>query len=892
MYQNSMFPILMNVTFITRYRGEASGVSFCNLCNTTLLLLDVTAYSLLSYRNTMSNLKLSDVVLRPSSGTSGTKIKVRANFYEVTHLPQINVIHYDVTIEPDMPPTMNRKVWKHFEDTFDTALGGIRPVYDGKKNLFSPKKLPFGDAEVFDVILPEEHGQPHQKFPRKFKIKIKIVAKVVMAELQRFLDGKIGLTNNCLTAITVLDILVRHKPSMLHTTVGRSFFTSRNARPLPDGLEAWGGWYQSVRPTPGKMMINVDVSTTAFYQAGPLLTVIARILKVSPNQLHSGINDKQRNKLDKIFKSVNVKMNHRGEGHSRKYRISKFTKESAGSITFHNDSLNKTQTVTAYFLSQYNIRLEYPNMPCIVVQKNTYLPVELCEIIPGQRSLRKHSREQTSEMIKFAASPPTVRASRIQDGANELAWKQNAYIQGFGLQVTTQPMTIDARILKPPKVHFAAGSRTPSIVPKGGAWNLMGVKVAVGASLGSWAIAVFNEKSVHRQIENFVREMVLVFRDTGMNVVNREPVIRYYNPQKGAEGSLKEAFIAAGESTKAKPQILLCVLPDTGVDLYADIKRVSDTVLGIPTQCMQLKHTEFPKKQYCANVCLKVNLKLGGMNSFLDPQDMPFIAQKPTIVFGADVTHPGPGEERKPSIAALCASLDAKASRYCATIRLQKPRTEVINDLEGMVKLLMKNFYQKSGNKPARILFYRDGVSESQFKEVVETEVEAIKAACRNLDAKYNPPITFVLVQKRHHARFFGIDKCDMDRGGNINPGLVVDQMVTHPFEFDFYLQSHAGLQGTCRPTHYQVLFDENRFTSDQIQELTYKLCYTYGRATRSVSVVPAAYYADIVAARARFHFYGEHFSDTGPSTASDAGAKPLRFGNLHQDLLQSMYFI
>jgi eukaryotic translation initiation factor 2C len=45
-------------------------------------------------------------------------------------------------------------------------------------------------------------------------------------------------------------------------------------------------------------------------------------------------------------------------------------------------------------------------------------------------------------------------------------------------------------------------------------------------------------------------------------------------------------------------------------------------------------------------------------------------------------------------------------------------------------------------------------------------------------------------------------DMRDVDRTGNIVPGLVVDRLVTHPIAFDFYLQAHSGLQGTAKPTH------------------------------------------------------------------------------------------
>ena len=58
------------------------------------------------------------------------------------------------------------------------------------------------------------------------------------------------------------------------------------------------------------------------------------------------------------------------------------------------------------------------------------------------------------------------------------------------------------------------------------------------------------------------------------------------------------------------------------------------------------------------------------------------------------------------------------------------------------------------------------------------------------------------------------------------------------------------------------------------LQELTYRLCYLYCRATRSVSVCPPAYYAHTVAARARFHA-----SSQEPPTSEPEAAYPVGLG-------------
>ncbi|KAI8839823.1 piwi domain-containing protein, partial [Chytriomyces cf. hyalinus JEL632] len=118
-----------------------------------------------------------------------------------------------------------------------------------------------------------------------------------------------------------------------------------------------------------------------------------------------------------------------------------------------------------------------------------------------------------------------------------------------------------------------------------------------------------------------------------------------------------------------------------------------------------------------------------------------------------------------------------------------------------------------------------------------------------------DPKITFVIVSKQHSHRFFAANRRDANvKNGNLKPGTVIDKGVTHPFEFDLYLYSHAGIQCTSRPIQYHVLVDENQFSADEFQEITYSMCYTYARATKSVSLTPAVYYAHLAADRARYH--------------------------------------
>jgi len=88
-------------------------------------------------------------------------------------------------------------------------------------------------------------------------------------------------------------------------------------------------------------------------------------------------------------------------------------------------------------------------------------------------------------------------------------------------------------------------------------------------------------------------------------------------------------------------------------------------------------------------------------------------------------------------------------------------------------------------------------VSEGQFYQVLLYELDAIRKvgitiytciinslpiinilfdaqACASLEPNYQPPVTFIVVQKRHHTRLFANnhrDRSTTDKSGNILPG-------------------------------------------------------------------------------------------------------------------------
>lgn len=104
----------------------------------------------------LMSLQLTNLVERPATGNSGRRIRVRANFFEITAFANTDIHHYDFTISPmDCKAALVRKIWQTFEDTDGQGiLTDIKAIFDGRRNVFSPKPLPLGERQAgsFEVI--------------------------------------------------------------------------------------------------------------------------------------------------------------------------------------------------------------------------------------------------------------------------------------------------------------------------------------------------------------------------------------------------------------------------------------------------------------------------------------------------------------------------------------------------------------------------------------------------------------------------------------------------------------------------------------------------------------------------------------------------------------------
>ncbi|KAH7104088.1 Piwi-domain-containing protein [Auriculariales sp. MPI-PUGE-AT-0066] len=907
---------------------------------------------------------------RAGYGTLGQAFTAYANNFQLRRAPDKPFFHFDVIVtyadgrQKEVPKHLYRRIVDNLQ--IRDPRFHPRGSFDGRANLFSTHNIGVEPNKPASFYASADSDSQQNQFMVTLKlVKIIDVLALVRAVLNNTLDSDANAAMKAFSdlsmGMTVLNTIVqtisREYIGGKEGKAGKYITLFKPDRPFTinsEFLDLYHGWHQKVKAMYQAMAVTVDVAYGLVYRPDTLDRLVYEFLRaIFPRDVRdvgpalAATNRTFRGKADKFVRGLEILLTYSVKPGRRQHskRIKGLSPTSARDTMF-NDGDGRQISVYHHYRQAYNIDLRYPDAMCVLIgSKGAVYPLEVLRATPGQQYRSEVPAEVTREMVRISSDGgPQQRQQTIRRAVQTLQYNESDFIRKSGMEVSNDLMKLRGRLLDRPKLVMG---RSMMHVPKpDSTWNMPGRQFVDPAPIGAWGI-IFLEPGGHaanqgnrRIIEDLGKELTAKFNDIGHSGappdLPRQPVSRpiiVWGQQGGnVRGFMNDVHRVASSVQGGPPlTLIIAVMRRPSDDDLINFKWLGDVGIGVPTQVVDLyKIHKGIKDDYLHNVCLKINLKLGGINWYLPRDVLPGWEPQAnryhsTMVIGADVSHPPPNNTTSPSIVGVVASVDPQLTKYAGDIALQMGgrRVETIVDLERVLTPLLirrrLGFKPKSLESdmppaqramnlrnfwPELVFIFRDGVGEQQYASVTEIELEAVKrsmlAAQHHCNEQDAPPsrYTFVVVTKHHHQRFFPVDSLDGDKTGNCKPGSVFDDGVAHPVLFDYYLQSQAAIKGTARPAHYVVTRNEiPHMNADNMQAFSYNLCYIYERATKSVSIPAPVYYADLICRRAKFMFPpGYDPSDAG-SLMNDDEEDILRvmkgrFGPLHPVHHQKMWFV
>ena len=881
---------------------------------------------------------------RSSPGTAGKALTVTTNHFKInsSDAPE-KIFKWNVDIKKANIPNariepvgrVNRRVLEILlqHQTFQS------PVYtDYEKTLIS--FYPLTPSPTSPTTYNVDYYEPEEPGPRAAPNKL-IYTVIVTAATEPLLTQPLkDLMNNPGPALPRADEYEAAMNIMLlrfagqHrdlTTVARgtkvfSLLNDSTRHELGKGLWMLRGYIRRIRVLQGGFFLCLNTTAGVVWEESWADLVIAKWRPPHPPKS----DEDYMAQLDQSVQRVKVQGMF-GDPHRVKSIVGVFHHQgkyqSASEATFHcdrhpttNAPMNRAVSVKDYFKMAYpNLNIRDPKIVLKVGSSDRWIlwPAAACKILPGQPYKKALPfSEQSQQMIRFACRDPKGNINFIQDEGLRMLGVRRANPQARAGRVTASPLqvwmemeTAPARRLQPPSIKFLNNSMSAVDAAKG-QWNLRDRQFSKAGEIKPYTVLVFREQN-ERQISNLAQFASMLGSESAkyLNLPTSQTKPKQLTPHdfvyplRNQVAWLKERFQEClGEGIK------YCFIVSSSSKWYGDIKSVADK-LGMQTSITLRKRDGTVKSSMgeIANLMLKFNWKLGGVNWSLNMSEFKILGGKTTMFVGIDVVHAPPGAMKgAPSVAAVVASTGPNPGQFPGVIELQhhedptKKAIEMIPKLNTMFASRLELWAKLNhGDLPQLLFIYRDGVSDSQLEHVLNIEVPLIEEACKAVYGKFGKQLPQMYVQstqKRHIVRFYAPpnDRSGaFDQRGNPLPGLVVDKKVVSPKFDDWYSVSHKCLQGTSRPAHNFRILDQIGGTLDDLQALTNALAYVFGRSVTSISIPTPARLADRLCERAKYRLHSVYFP-TEPGLLYQRGDRSNFQGqsDIHSDIVDTMYYI
>jgi eukaryotic translation initiation factor 2C len=218
-------------------------------------------------------------------------------------------------------------------------------------------------------------------------------------------------------------------------------------------------------------------------------------------------------------------------------------------------------------------------------------------------------------MIRATARSAPDRQEEISKLMRSASFNTDPYVGEFGIMVKDEMTDVTGWVLQPPSILY--GGRNKAIAtPVQGVWDIRNKQFHAGIEIKVWAIACFapQRQCTEVHLKSFTEQLRKISRDAGMLIHGQPSFCKYAHGADSVEPMFRHL-----KNTHAGLQQVVVILPGK-TPVYVKVKRVGDTVLGMATQCVQMKNVQRTTPQTLSNLCLKISVKLGGFNNILLPQ--------------------------------------------------------------------------------------------------------------------------------------------------------------------------------------------------------------------------------------------------------------------------------
>jgi len=720
-----------------------------------------------------------------------------SNYFPLVKRPEWTLLQYRVDFKPDEDRTFERKkLLKQHSSTLK------KYIFDGTV-MYTPEKYSAG-GEPFSLTSKAEDGT-------MFEITIRRV-------------GELTAKDNLY--LQFFNIMVRKVMEDLDLQlVGRDYYDKKAAITLKDWkLELWPGYMTSMRQHEKDVMLCCEVSTKILRTD----TVMDQLMSCVRGQ--GGKQMAQKLLLGAI---VMTKYN------NKTYRIDDILWDKSPSDTFPGRDGTQMSYVK-YYKDRYGITIRDPKQPLIVsmpkkseIRRGFDGPVHLIPELSFMTGLSDDQRANFKLMKDvgvYTRQPPPERFKTLMKFSTRV--QQSAKIVGemreWGIKISPNLVKFPARTLEPEKIKQREGQRDLSYSMDNADWGNQFRNFKMfngGPGCHKWLLVHSGREA--QEARDF-SDMV-VKASAGMGFQMRPPIPLLVPDPRTA------AFVEkVNEAADKNPQMVMIVVPNNKGDTYHAIKKVLLVDRPIPSQV--ITGTLLKKGKGLMSVATKVALQMAAKLG-AEPWGVA-MPVKDTMVIGYDSYHDS--NQRGMAVGAVVATLNQTMTKFSSSCTMHRNDEEMLSQMKVCVTNAVRKYQAYNGFYPSRVVVYRDGVGEGQIPYVKEIEIAAIKSVFK--ENGFDPMFAFIVVSKRINSRFF-----QMDNGGPPNnppSGSVIDDVVTQPERYDFFLVSQSVRQGTVNPTSYNIIENNTQFKPEHFQKLTYKLCHLYYNWPGTVRVPCVCQYA------------------------------------------------